>query len=123
MPNVDLSLLKSLQNEVMDDLCNIYHVSLSSGTYGNTVEARDIFVSGVPCGIKFTNGQVVSRGQVMLVDYDVVLRIADDIPVLTTDEFDLVQKGDFVVSGTFNVYSAPVVNSSVQHVNLKRQAP
>lgn len=113
--------LKKVQNLVMDDLCNIYNVTRSSGTYGNNVETRAYSYSGTACGIRLTNGQIMVRGQVQFVDYDCILRIADTVVVHEDDEIDLVEKGVFVISGTFKPYSAPVVNSSVQHITLKRQ--
>jgi hypothetical protein len=111
------------QLDAMDDLCHIQRITLSSGTYGNTVETRIYAASGTPCGIQFTNGQVKQSGQIMFVDYDCILRIVDNISVLMTDEIVLVEKGEFQISGTFKPYAAPTVNSSVQHVQLKRQSP
>jgi hypothetical protein len=115
--------LQSVQADTMDDRCNIIHVSLSSGTYGNSLETRTLFMSNVPCGIEFTGGKIVQRGEMQFVDYDCLLRIADDIPVQMNDEIALIEKGEFLISGTFKPYSAPVVNSSVQKIQLKRQAP
>jgi hypothetical protein len=37
------------------------------------------------------------------------------------DRFVLTEKGNTQVSGTFTVYGYPVVNSSIQHVKLKRE--
>lgn len=116
----ELSLLKLEQVASMGDLCNIYHVSLVSGTYGNT-ETRTLFASGTACGIKFTNNTVRENRQVQFVDYDAVLRLVNDIPIGMTDEIELVEKGAFLISGTFKPYSAPTVNSTIQHVTLKRQ--
>ena len=119
----DFDRLASLQSEAMNDLCNIYSVSMASGTYGNNVETRVFSSSGTSCGIQFTNGKTAVRGQVQFVDYDVILRIPADVAVGMDDEIDLIEKGDFLISGTFKPYAYPVVSSSVQHVLLKRQAP
>jgi hypothetical protein len=113
--------LKKVQASVMDDLCNIYRITTVSGTYGNVTSQRTLYASGVACGIRMTNGTIVERGQVRFVDYDAMLRIVDTIPILTTDEIEPIKKGEFQISGTFKPYSAPTVNSSVQHVQLKRQ--
>ena len=118
-----LSRLQDVQADTMDDLCNVYRVSLSSGSYGNNVETRSLVASSVPCGIQFTNGQTKESGQVRIVDYDCILRVADGVTILMTDEIDLIEKGQFAISGTFKPFSAPTVNSSVQHVQLKRQTP
>ena len=121
--NASLDRLKKKQAFVMDDLCNIYHITLVSGTYGNSQEVRTASHLNVSCGIEFTNGKIVQSGQVMFVDYDCILRVADDVTILENDEVDLIEKGMFAISGTFKPYSAPVVNSSVQHVQLKRTTP
>lgn len=77
-------------------------------------------VSGVPCGFDFTNGQLRQGSQVLLVEYDAVLRLPSNQPLLITDEVLLIEKGVTVVSGTFTPVSYPTVNSSVQKVNLRR---
>ena len=119
-----LSFLKAAQSSVMDDLCDIYSVSYSSGTYSTqSTKARTLVASGVACGILLTNGQVVSRGEIKFVEYDAVLRIVDGQTILSNYEFDLVQKGDTQISGTFKVWSQPKVNSSVQKVLLQRVVP
>jgi hypothetical protein len=110
------------QLDAMDDLCNVYRVGFATGTtYPNTVKVRTAVYSNLPCGIHFTNGQVKQGGQVMFVDYDCILRIVDNVTILTDYEVDLVEKGEFLVSGTFKPNSAPTVNSSVQNLQLKRQ--
>ena len=121
--DAELTKLQTEQADTMDDLCHIYRISSSSGTYGNTVETRTISLSGVACGIDFTGGKVVQRGETFFVDYDAILRIDDCVVVLMTDEIELIEKGTFAISGTFKPFSAPTVNSSVQKVQLKRQAP
>lgn len=119
----ELTKLVDTQASAMDDLCNIYHVSLSSGTYGTNITETLTMVSGVACGIKFTGGRIIERGQTLFVDYDVLLRVPADVSVSTSDEIQLFEKGTFVVSGTFKPYSQPEFNSSVQHVQLKRTNP
>lgn len=124
MKHPNLSRLKQVQAAVMDDLCHIYRVSRSSGTYSTQItETRTLVHSGTPCGIQFTNGQTVRGGQVQFVEYDAILRVVDGITVLMTDEIELVEKGEFQISGTFKPFSHPKVNSSVQKVQLKRQVP
>ena len=123
MTHNDLTRLKRIQADVMDDVCHIYRVALVSGTYGNNVESRSLFASGVACGIQFTDGKIVQRGETLFVDYDAILRIADTVPITTNDEVELIEKGVTMISGTFKPFSAPTVSSSVQHVQLKRQTP
>lgn len=116
----ELNRLSDVQADVMNDLCNIYTVTMVSGTYGtNTTKVR-VGVTNIPCGIHFTNGATVERGQVLLVDYDVLLRIPSDRQVSISSEIELVEKGETVVSGTFNLYAEPKFNSSVQLLQLKR---
>lgn len=120
----ELGRLASVQSEAMNDLCNIYQVSFASGTYGTQItETRSFRHSGTPCGIEFTDGQVQRRNEVAFVEYDCILRLSDATPVLMSDEIDLVEKGEFLISGTFKPASYPVVSSSVQHVKLKRIVP
>jgi hypothetical protein len=111
---------QGLQSDAMDDLCNIIHISLSSGTYSTQGTETHSMISGTPCGIHFTGGQVVERGQTLFVEYDAILRLPAAQSVLLSDEVQLIEKGEFLISGTFNVYSQPTVSSSVQHVPLKR---
>jgi hypothetical protein len=117
-----LARLQRHQNGVMDDLCCIVHVSRSSGTYSTQSTETRTMVSGVACGIQFTNGQLKQGSQVLLIEYDAILRLPSSQPVLITDEIQLIEKGVTVISGTFRPVSYPVVSSSVQHVNLKRVA-
>lgn len=123
MPSFYLSVIKNTQISAMDDLCNIYSVSFASGTYGNTTKTRTLLASGVACGIELTNGQVMVRGQVQFVEYDAILRVVDGQTILDSYEFDLIEKGDFVISGTFKPWSQPKVNSTVQKVLLQRVVP
>lgn len=116
----DYSRLASVQADAMNDLCNITHVTFSSGTYSTQGTETRVIVSGVPCGIDFTGGRVVQRGQALLIDYDAILRLSASQSILLTDEIELIEKGTFLISGTFKPYSYPVVNSTVQHVTLKR---
>ena len=121
--DAELTKIATEQSTTMDDICNIYHVSLSSGTYGTQIKETLTMVSGVACGIKFTGGQVIQRGQTLLVDYDVMLRLDADVSVSTSDQVQLFEKGTYLVSGTFKPFSQPTFNSTVQHVELKRVAP
>lgn len=127
MPNPStfaLGFLKQQQISVMDDLCNVFSVALSSGTYSTSVtKTRTLVVSGVPCGIQFTNNQIIQRGEIRFVEYDVMLRVQSDLTVKMTYEFDLIDKGNTIISGTFIPTSQPVVNSSVQKIKLKRIIP
>lgn len=117
----ELSRISSVQSDAMNDRCNIIHISLSSGTYSTQGTETRSMVSGAVCGIEFTGGQIVERGQTLFVEYDAVLRVSASQPIFVTDEIQLIEKGVYVISGTFKPYSQPVVNSSVQHVLLKRQ--
>ena len=119
--DAEINKLKATQEDAMADLCHIYHITLSSGTYGNTTETRTM-VSGTACGIHFTNGQTIQRGQVLLIDYDVLLRVPLSQDIGLKDEVQLIEKGVSLVSGTFKLTSNPTVNSTVQHVQLKRIA-
>jgi hypothetical protein len=116
----ELSRLSVEQADAMGDLCHIYHVSLSSGTYGTRTTESLTIVSGVACGIQFTNGRTVQSGNLLLVDYDALLRLPTSVVLSMGDEVELVEKGELLVSGTFKPYVQPVINSSVQHVQLKR---
>lgn len=115
--------LQYAQNNAMDDLCNIVHITRSSGTYSTQGTETRVMVSGVACGFDFTNGQIKKGGQVLLVDYDAILRLPAAQSVLVTDEIQLSEKGAYMVSGTFRPYSQPTVNSTVQYVPIKRIAP
>ena len=115
-----LNKIQQIQADTMDDRCNIVHLTFSSGTYSTQGTETRVMVSGVACGIDFTDGQIMERGQVLLVDYDAILRLSASQSVLLTDEIQLMEKGEFLISGTFKPSSQPVVSSSVQHVQLKR---
>lgn len=116
----DYQRLASIQTDTMQDLCNIYHVTLVSGTYSTQIRESTVLVSGVVCGFHLTNGSVFIRGQALTVEYDAVLRITASQPIGLNDTFELVERGNFQISGSFKPFSMPVVNSSVQHVQLKR---
>lgn len=116
----ELSKLMDTQASAMGDLCNIHQVSFASGTYGSQTEETRTTVSNVPCGIQFTGGGIVQRGQILLVDYDVILRLAPDVEVGMEDDITLIEKGSIVLSGTFKPFAHPTVSSTVQHVLLKR---
>lgn len=116
----DYSRLSAVQLDVMDDVCNIRHISFSSGTYSTQATETLTIVSGVACGFEFTGGKILQRGQASLVDYDAVLRLPTSQFIETSDEIELIEKGEFIISGTFRPYSAPITNSSVQIVQLKR---
>lgn len=116
----DYSRLSNTQAEVMNDLCNIHHISFSSGTYSTKSTEVRTSVTGVACGFQMTNGRLVQRGQTIVVEYDALLRLPANQPVGIADDIELIERGEFVVSGTFKPFSTPVVNSSVQHVQLKR---
>jgi hypothetical protein len=121
---VNFVSLKKVQGLVMDDLCNIFSVALSSGTYSTSVtKTRTLVASGTPCGIQLSNGQIVQRGEVRFVDYDCMLRVQSDLTVKMSYEFDLIEKGNTIISGSFLPASQPVVNSSVQKIKLKRIVP
>lgn len=116
----DYTRLADVQADVMNDICNIHHISFSSGSYSTKSTETRTSVTGVACGFHLTNGTLVQRGQTILVEYDALLRLPANIPVGIGDDIELVERGEFVVSGTFKPYSAPIVNSSVQKIELKR---
>jgi hypothetical protein len=118
----DTSRLASVQLDAMNDLCNISHIARSSGTYSTQGTETRTTISNIPCGIDFTNGQVRQGGQVLVVDYDAILRISATQTVLPSDEIQLLEKGTFTISGTFKPHSQPTVNSGVQLVPIKRVA-
>ena len=124
LDNTTFSRLKQVQYEGMNDLCNIYHVSYATGTYSTDETAMLTGTFNVECGFVFNNGsfRAFREGQSdpAVLDYDVLLRVPSTQPIFLDDRIELVQKGNSLVSGTFSVASAPVVNSSVQHVLLKR---
>jgi len=111
---------KQAQLSNMDDLCNISHVSRSSGTYGTQISETRTTVSNIPCGIDFTNGRIRQGSQVLVVDYDAILRISASQTVLLSDEIQLIEKGNIQISGTFKPNSQPTVNSTVQLIPIKR---
>jgi hypothetical protein len=112
------------QLDAMDDLCNIIHVSRGSGTFGTHSTYTRTVVSGIHCGIEFP--QNIERNlrqgteQLLLMDYDCILRVAPDQTIPLTSEIELVEKGEILISGTFRPVNLPTVNSSVQKVQLKR---
>jgi hypothetical protein len=112
------------QLDAMDDLCNIYNISRSSGTFGTHSSQTRTIISGVPCGIDFPQNieRNLKQGteQLLLMDYDCILRVATDQTIQLTDEIELVEKGEILISGTFRPVNLPTVNSSVQKVQLKR---
>lgn len=111
---------KAAQNSNMDDVCHIHHITRSSGTYSTQGTETRTSVTGVACGIDFTNGTVRQGQQVLVVDYDAVLRIPATYSILPSDDIELVEKGNYQISGTFKPNSQPTVSSSVQKVTLKR---
>ncbi len=118
--SADYASMKATQAETMNDRCNIYHISTASGTYGTHLVETRTLVSGVPCGFAMIDGTVVDVGGLLLVGYEVILRVADTQPIGIADEVVLIEKGEFMVSGTFKPAAYPIVNSTVQHVKLKR---
>lgn len=119
----DFSRLATTQQEAFNDVCHIHHLTLSSGTYSTKVTETRTSITGVHCGIKLTGGTIVQRGETIFVEYDAILRLPASQSVAINDDIELIEKGEFVISGTFKPYGMPVVNSSIQHVNLKRGVP
>ncbi len=120
LPDAELNKLKASQAESMQDTCHIQRPTLSSGTYGNTTENLAYVHSGTLCSFQMMQGTLKSAGQILLIDYDVSLRIASDVDIRVADEITLVEKGNTLVSGSFRPYSHPIVNEMVQYVKLKR---
>lgn len=131
LKDAELTRLQSEQVNAMDDVCHIYHVTRSSGTYGTHSTQSRTVVSGVACGIDFPKdvvrnlkqGNVQTSPQLLLMDYDCILRVAPSVSIKLTDEVELIEKGNLVISGTFRPVNPPVLNSSVQKVQLKRVVP
>jgi hypothetical protein len=121
LPDGEYEKLKSAQEQSMTDICHVYHPSMSSGTYGNSVETLTLN-SGVACAFAFTNGAIRQRGQLLLVDYDATLMLPAETPVFLADEIQLVELGMHMVSGTFRPASQPIVTDAIQYVELKRIA-
>ncbi len=67
----ELDKLKASQAESMQDVCDIYRVTYSSGTYGNNVETLSPVATGTLCSFQFAVGTLRQSNQVLLVDYDV----------------------------------------------------
>ena len=120
LPDAEFDKLKSSQAESMQDTCHIHRQSMVSGTYGNNVEVLTAYATGTMCSFQFTNGTLRQAGQVILVDYDVSLRIPSTVSIRPSDEVTLVEKGNTLVSGTFRPHGMPIVNEMVQYVKLKR---
>lgn len=116
----DFTRLADVQADAMNDICHIHHITFSSGTYSTKSTETRTSITGVACGIHFTGGQLVQRGETIFVEYDVILRLPANQPVLLDDDIELVEKGIYLISGTFKPYSMPTVNSSIQHVQLQR---
>jgi hypothetical protein len=117
----DTDRLASTQSEAMNDLCTIYHVSYVTGSYSDDETQVLTGTFNVECGIQLTNGQIQERGQLLVVDYDAVLRLPSSQLVGLDDRIVLTEKGNTQISGTFMVHGYPVVNSSIQHIKLKRE--
>lgn len=117
----DTDRLASTQIEAMNDLCTIYHVTYVTGTYSDDETQVLTGTFNVACGIRLTNGQIQQRGQLLLVEYDAIVRLPSTQIVHLDDRFVLIEKGNTQISGTFTVYGHPISNSSVQHVQLRRE--
>jgi hypothetical protein len=120
LPDAEFDKLKATHADSMQDLCHIQRTSMVSGTYGNSVETLTYAHSGTFCSFQFVNGTIRQAGQILLVDYDVTMRIPSTVTVGLRDEVTLVEKGNTMVSGTFRPSELPMVNEMVQYVKLKR---
>ena len=108
------------QSDVMGDLCTILRTSYVTGTLSDDdVSLATGTLQGV-CGFYFTNGQIKQNGQILLVDYDVVMRLPIWTPIFLHDQIVLVEKGTTTVSGTFTPTELPEIGATVQTVHLKR---
>ena len=112
--------LATIQAQSMNDLCNVLRYTYVTGTYSDDEVEVVTGSYSVPCGINMTGGSKVERGQLLLVEYDVTLRLPLTTTLDTNDRITLVEKGNHAVSGTFELYSSPQFNSSVQIAQLKR---
>ena len=120
LPDGELNKLKGSQAESMQDTCHIQRPTMASGTYGNSTETLVYLHSGTLCSFQFTNGSIREAGQILLVNYDVRLRLPSTVDIRLQDEVTLVEKGNTLVSGSFRPSQLPMVNESVQYVTLKR---
>ena len=120
LPDAELDKLKASQAESMQDTCHIYRPSYSSGTYGNNVETYAPIATGTLCSFQFMLGTIRETNQLLLIDYDVMMRIPSTVGVRLNDQITLVEKGNTMVSGSFSPHGQPVVNEMVQYVKLKR---
>lgn len=116
----ELNKLKDSQAESMQDVCHVQRPTMASGTYGNSTETLVYLHSGTLCSFQFTNGSIQQAGQILLVNYDVRLRLPSTVDIRLQDEVTLVEKGNTLVSGTFRPNQLPVVNEMVQYIFLKR---
>jgi hypothetical protein len=116
----ELQRLVNEQEGAFDDLCNIYSISRSSGTYGTQTTETRVTTANIPCGFQYVNGRVREDGRALLVESDVLLRLPTSVVISMGDEVELVEKGEYTVSGTFKPAGQPTFNSTVQHVYLKR---
>src|SRR5688572_22858345 len=108
--DAELDKKKSARASHMGDICHIIHVSRASGTYSTQGSETRTMVSGVACGIDFTSGVIRQGNQVLVVDYDAVIRLPATYTVLPTDEIKLTEKGNYEISGTFKPNSQPTVS-------------
>lgn len=120
LPDGELNKLKSSQAESMQDTCHIQRVTYASGTYGNSTESLAYIASGTLCSFQMILGTIRETNQLLLVDYDVMMRIPSTVGVRLDDLVTLVEKGNTMVSGTFAPHGQPIVNEMVQYVKLKR---
>ena len=120
LPDAELDKLKASQAESMQDTCHIYRPTYSSGTYGNNVETLSPVTTGTSCSFQFMLGTIRETNQLLLVDYDVMMRIPSTVGVRLDDQIILVEKSNTIVSGKFAPHAQPIVNEMVQYVKLKR---
>jgi len=120
LPDGELNKLKSSQRESMQDVCHIYRPSYASGTYGNDTLTLTPIATGTLCSFQFAIGDLRETNQLLVVDYDVMLRLPSTIPVRLDDNVTLYEKCNTIVSGTFTPSAQPIVNEMVQYVKLKR---
>lgn len=121
----NLDFLKVQQEGVFNDLCNIYQVFFVTGSMSDDETYVTSGTMNIPCSIEFNNGrfrQMRDNPQLLILDYDVMLTVSADVPVRSDSDIVLVEKGQFLVSGTFQPSSQPTVTSVVQHIQLKRRA-
>lgn len=114
----DYAAYKHMAEDSFEDICNILHTSYTTGSYSDDEVAVITGSYNVSCGFYMTNGQMRKSGQLVLVNYDAIVRLSLEQTVDIDDQIELVQKGGQLVSGTYVPQSPPEIGPSVITVRL-----